>query len=179
MWCLGERAVAVKKGQILIYLSPMKKRTGSLEARLLTRKSEGKLMKHYSIPCGWNFRDLSVVWDFSMVLWIMILQRPESDCVYILLSIFSGSASVRCSRANPLSCGNAKQERERNPLRKDARFGVRSVYRRIVSLESSLDCISSLHFKRVKFITIRLHNVSFSGENGSCHDNVRMPETGL
>ena len=68
---------------------------------------------------------------------------------------------------------------ERNPLRKDARFGVRSVYRRIVSLESLFDCISSLLFKRVKFITIRLHNVSFSGENGSCHDNVRMPETGL
>lgn len=45
---------------------------------------------------------------------IMMLQRPESDCVYILLSIFSGSASVRCSQANPLSCGNAKQEREKS-----------------------------------------------------------------
>ena len=45
---------------------------------------------------------------------IMILQRPESDCVYILLSIFSGGASVRCPQANPLSCGNAKQEREKS-----------------------------------------------------------------
>ena len=77
------------------------------------------------------------------------------------------------------SVAEMQSRRERNPLRKDARFGVRSVYRRIVSLESSLVCISSLHFKRVKFITIRLHNVSFSGENGSRHDNMRMPETGL
>lgn len=45
---------------------------------------------------------------------ITILQRPESDCVYILLSIFSGGASVRCPQANPLSCGNAKQEREKS-----------------------------------------------------------------
>lgn len=45
---------------------------------------------------------------------IMILQRPESDCVFILLSIFSGGASVRCPQANPLSCGNAKQEREKS-----------------------------------------------------------------
>ena len=45
---------------------------------------------------------------------ITILQRPESDCVYILLSIFSGGASVRCPQANSLSCGNAKQEREKS-----------------------------------------------------------------
>lgn len=127
-----------------------------------------------------KFRDLSMVWDFSMVLWTGL--RFFSDLkatVCIFCFLFSPVVLLYLVPKQTPSVAEIQRRRERNPLRKDARFGVRSVYRRIVSLESSLDCISSLHFKRVKFITIRLHNVSFSGKNGSCHDNVRMPETGL
>ena len=76
------------------------------------RKADEALFNTMRLKCS-RFIDGLRFFD-GFVNEIMMLQRPESDCVYILLSIFSGSASVRCSQANPLSCGNAKQEREKS-----------------------------------------------------------------
>ena len=106
----------MKKGQILIYLSPMKKRTGVVRSTIayteVKRKADEALFNTMRLKCSRFIDGLRFFGGF--VNEIMMLQRPESDCVYILLSIFFGSASVRCSQANPLSCGNAKQEREKS-----------------------------------------------------------------